>query len=45
MCMISTDPYDYKFSSFGEITVKSIDDKDELGMVLNNKIKKNFSLA
>ena len=30
MCMISTDPYDYKFCSLGEIVVKSIDDKEEL---------------
>ena len=27
MCMISTDPYDYKYCSMGEIVVKSIDDK------------------
>jgi myosin heavy subunit len=30
MCMISTDPYDYKFSSLGEVIVKSIDDTEEL---------------
>ena len=30
MCMVSTDPYDYKYCSMGEITVKSIDDKEEL---------------
>ena len=30
MCMISTDPYDYKYCSLGEIVVKSIDDKEEL---------------
>merc|ERR1712130_960936 len=30
MCMLSTDPYDYKYQSLGEITVKSIDDKEEL---------------
>ena len=30
MCMISTDPYDYKFCSMGEIKVKSIDDNEEL---------------
>ena len=30
MCMISTDPYDYKFCSLGETVVKSIDDKEEL---------------
>ena len=30
MCMISTDPYDYKFCSLGEIAVKSINDKEEL---------------
>ena len=30
MCMISTDPYDYKYCSMGEIVVKSIDDKVEL---------------
>ena len=28
--MISTDPYDYKFCSMGEIKVKSIDDNEEL---------------
>ena len=30
MTQISTNPYDYKFSSMGEIKVKSIDDKEEL---------------
>jgi len=30
MSMISTDPYDYKFSLMGEIKVKSIDDTEEL---------------
>ena len=30
MCMISTDPYDYKFSSIGTVTVTSIDDTEEL---------------
>ena len=30
MCMISTDPYDYKFCSMGEIKVKSIDDTEDL---------------
>merc|ERR1711970_865555 len=30
MCMISTDPYDYKFSSIGTVTVASIDDTEEL---------------
>jgi myosin heavy subunit len=30
MCMISTDPYDYKFCCLGETVVKSIDDKEEL---------------
>merc|ERR1712226_1177445 len=30
MCMLSTDPYDYKYQSLGEITVKSIDDTEEL---------------
>ena len=30
MCMLSTDPYEYKYQSLGEITVKSIDDKEEL---------------
>ncbi|CBY23552.1 unnamed protein product [Oikopleura dioica] len=29
MCMISTDPYDYKWCSLGEIKVKSIDDREE----------------
>jgi len=28
--MITTDPYDYKFCSLGEIVVKSINDKEEL---------------
>ena len=28
--MVSTDPYDYKFCSMGEIKVKSIDDVEEL---------------
>ncbi|CBY39562.1 unnamed protein product [Oikopleura dioica] len=30
MCMLSTDPYDYKWCSLGEIKVKSIDDNEEL---------------
>nr|CAO78752.1 myosin [Oikopleura dioica] len=30
MCMISTDPYDYQYCSIGEITVKSINDTEEL---------------
>ena len=30
MCLISTDPYDYKFCSMGETKVKSIDDTVEL---------------
>ena len=30
MCGITTDPYDYKWCSLGEIKVKSIDDKVEL---------------
>jgi myosin heavy subunit len=30
MIMISTNPYDYKFCSLGEIKVPSIDDKEEL---------------
>ena len=30
MCMLTTDPYDYKYQSLGEITVKSIDDSEEL---------------
>merc|ERR1711892_863697 len=30
MCMISKDPYDYKYCSMGEIKVKSIDDTEEL---------------
>ena len=30
MCVITTNPYDYKYCSLGEIKVKSIDDKEEL---------------
>ena len=30
MCMISTNPYDYRYCSIGEVTVKSIDDSVEL---------------
>ena len=30
MCMVSTDIYEYKFCSLGEVIVKSIDDKVEL---------------
>jgi len=30
MCMVSTDIYEYKFCSLGEVVVKSIDDKVEL---------------
>ena len=30
LTLISTNPYDYKYNSLGEIKVKSIDDKEEL---------------
>merc|ERR1711990_240813 len=30
LTLVSTNPYDYKYNSLGEIKVKSIDDKDEL---------------
>ena len=30
LTMVSTNPYDYKYSSLGEIKVKSIDDVEEL---------------
>ena len=30
MCLVSTDIYEYKFCSLGEVVVKSIDDKEEL---------------
>merc|ERR1712193_487991 len=30
MCVVTTNPYDYKYNSLGEIKVKSIDDVEEL---------------